>query len=63
MKQIRAHSLRRNTDHVFEDFPVTDSLMNALQYERPGDCPQERIFTFPIFTIVRQIVPQGNVLE
>jgi hypothetical protein len=33
MKRIRARSFRRETNHVFEDLPVTNSLINALQYE------------------------------
>lgn len=33
MKRIRARSFRRETNHVFEDLPVTNSLINGLQYE------------------------------
>ncbi len=33
MKRIRARSFRRETNHVFEDLAVTNTLINALQYE------------------------------
>jgi hypothetical protein len=33
MKRIRARSFRRETNHVFEDLPVTNALINALQFE------------------------------
>jgi hypothetical protein len=34
LKRIRARSFRRENNHVFEDLPVTNLLINALQYKR-----------------------------
>ena len=33
LKRIRARSFRRETNHVFEDLPLTNMLINALQYK------------------------------
>ncbi|HVU17825.1 MAG TPA: hypothetical protein VHD32_12935 [Candidatus Didemnitutus sp.] len=32
MKRIRARSFRRETNHVFEDLPIANAIINALQY-------------------------------
>jgi len=34
MKRIRALSFRRENNHVFEDLPITNLLINALQFKR-----------------------------
>jgi hypothetical protein len=32
LKRVRARSFRRENNHVFADLPVTNALINALQY-------------------------------